>query len=103
MTHTDTSERLSPETALHARYGFMERPHIPRLLEKAKADGCSLDLDEVVFYVGHNRVLRAETGSTLPAWQQSLFTVMERNAAHVSDVLALPGDPVVEIGRQIRI
>ena len=89
--------------AIHARYGFMERAHIPRLLEKALIEGCTLDLDEVVFYVGHNRVLRAEKGSSLPAWQQGLFTVMERNAAHISDVLALPGDQVVEIGRQIRI
>jgi KUP system potassium uptake protein len=32
-----------------------------------------------------------------------LFTVMERNAAHVTDFFNLPGEQVVEIGRQISI
>jgi KUP system potassium uptake protein len=88
--------------ALEAGYGFMERPHIPKLLRQAHERGCTIDLSEVVFYIGHNRVLRDEH-SRLPAWQRALFTVMERNSAHVSDVLSLPSDQVVEIGRQIAI
>ncbi|MBV8392404.1 MAG: KUP/HAK/KT family potassium transporter, partial [Alphaproteobacteria bacterium] len=94
---------LAPDFwSLEARYGFMERPQIPELLEMAHAQGCTVDLSQVVYYVGHNRVLRAEH-SRLPRWQQVLFTLMERNAAHASDVFGLPGEQVVEIGRQIRI
>jgi KUP system potassium uptake protein len=88
--------------ALEASYGFMERLHIPALMKEAHERGCTIDVGKVVFYVGHNRVLRAKQ-SALPAWQQALFTVMERNAAHVSDVFSLPSDQVVEIGRQIAI
>jgi len=99
-----TVETLAPDFwSLEARYGFMERPHIPDLLKAAKEHGCQIDLDDVVFYIGHNRVLPAEHGSKLPAWQRGLFTLMERNAAHVSDVFSLPSDRVVEIGRQIAI
>src|ERR1700730_12123569 len=36
-----------------ARYGFMERPDIPHLLKQARAQGSSLDFDDVTFYVGH--------------------------------------------------
>ena len=39
----------------------------------------------------------------LPRWQETLFAIMERNAAHVTDYYNLPGEQVVEIGRQIAI
>jgi len=86
-----------------ARFGFMERPNIPALLKESAAQGCTIDLQDVTYYVGHNSVLRRDDHGGLPAWQHELFTAMERNAAHVSDVFSLPGDQVVEIGRQISI
>jgi len=48
-------------------------------------------------------VVRREDGIGLPAWQETLFSMMERNATHVSDFFSLPSDQVVEIGRQIAI
>jgi len=86
-----------------ARYGFMERPRIPALLAAAKAQGCTIDLDDVTYYVGHETVVGREDGKGLPAWQKIPFTLMERNAAHVGDFFSLPNDQVVEIGRQISI
>ena len=86
-----------------ARFGFMERPNIPELLREGAARGCTVDLHDVTYYVGHNSVLRRDDHRGLPAWQHELFTAMERNAAHVSDVFSLPSDQVVEIGRQISI
>jgi KUP system potassium uptake protein len=86
-----------------ARYGFMERPHIPQLLLASKAHGCTVNLSDVTYYVGHETVVRREDGIGLPAWQETLFAMMERNAAHVSDFFSLPSDQVVEIGRQISI
>jgi KUP system potassium uptake protein len=86
-----------------ALFGFMEHPNIPRLLQRSTELGCTIDLHDVTYYVGHNSVLRRSDQRNLPAWQQELFTAMERNAAHVSDVFSLPGDQVVEIGRQISI
>jgi KUP system potassium uptake protein len=86
-----------------ARFGFMERPHIPELLYASKALGCTIDLEDVTYYVGHETVVGREDGKGLPAWQERLFTVMERNAVHVSDFFSLPSDQVVEIGRQVAI
>lgn len=86
-----------------AQYGFMERPHIPELLLASKLLGCTANLDDVTYYVGHETVVRREDGNGLPAWQESLFAMMERNSVHVSDFFSLPGDQVVEIGRQISI
>jgi KUP system potassium uptake protein len=86
-----------------ARFGFMERPHIPELLTVSKSLGCTVDLDDVTYYVGHETVIGSEDGTGLPAWQEGIFAVMERNAIHVSDFFSLPTDQVVEIGRQVSI
>ena len=40
----------------------MERPHIPELLTASKALGCTIDLDDVTYYVGHETVVRREDG-----------------------------------------
>ncbi len=86
-----------------ARFGFMERPHIPELLTASKSLGCTADLGDVTYYVGHETVVGRDDGLGLPAWQERLFAVMERNAVHVSDFFSLPNDQVVEIGRQVSI
>jgi KUP system potassium uptake protein len=86
-----------------ARFGFMERPNIPELLLASKSLGCTVDLDDVTYYVGHETVIHREDGNGLPAWQERFFAVMERNAVHVSDFFSLPTDQVVEIGRQVAI
>ena len=99
-----TIEQVAPNFwRAEARFGFMERPHIPELLATGKSLGCTVDLDDVTYYVGHETVIGREDGKGLPAWQEGLFAVMERNAIHVSDFFSLPNDQVVEIGRQIAI
>jgi KUP system potassium uptake protein len=86
-----------------ALFGFMERPHIPELLATGKSLGCTVDLNDVTYYVGHETVVGRDDDLGLPAWQERFFAVMERNAVHVSDFFSLPSDQVVEIGRQVSI
>ena len=86
-----------------ARFGFMERPRIPDLLTTSKSLGCTVDVADITYYVGHETVVARDDGQGLPAWQERIFAVMERNAVHVSDFFSLPNDQVVEIGRQIAI
>lgn len=106
LRHSDRLEvkKLAPNFWRgEARYGFMETPDVPALLNVGKAKGCELDLEDVTYYVGHETVVPREDGAGLPRWQEALFGVMERNATHVSSFLRLPNDNVVEIGRQISI
>jgi KUP system potassium uptake protein len=86
-----------------AHYGFMERADIPALLRMTPALGCSLQLDDVTYYVGHESIVRREDGGGLPGWEESLYAALARNALHVSDFLHLPSNDVVEIGRQVAI
>jgi KUP system potassium uptake protein len=99
-----TIEQVAPNFwRTEALYGFMERPHIPELLAAGQSLGCTIDLDDVTYYVGRETVVGREDGLGLPAWQERIFAVMERNAVHVSDFFSLPSDQVVEIGRQVSI
>ena len=99
-----TIEEVAPNFwRAEARFGFMERPHIPELLTTSRSLGCTVDLNDVTYYVGHETVVGREDGKGLPAWQERFFAVMERNAVHVSDFFSLPSDQVVEIGRQVSI
>ena len=81
----------------------MERPDIPALLGQARDRGCTLDLDDVTYYVGHETIVRRADAKGLPAWEEKLYATMERNAVHVTDFFRLPGDSVVEIGRHVAI
>ena len=99
-----TVEEVAPNFwRAEARFGFMERPHIPELLAASKSLGCTVDLADVTYYVGHETVIGRDDGMGLPGWQERFFAVMERNAVHVSDFFSLPNDQVVEIGRQVAI
>jgi KUP system potassium uptake protein len=81
----------------------MEHPDIPVLLQSSSNVGCTIDLSDVTYYVGHETVVHREDGMALPHWQEVLFALMERNSAHVTDFFRLPSESVVEIGRQIAI
>jgi KUP system potassium uptake protein len=103
------AERLTfEEIAPHfwraaARYGFMERPDIPALLQQAHGLGCAIDLSDITYYVGHETVVPDEHDKALPRLAEALFAFMQRNSAHLTEYLRLPMDAVVEIGRQVSI
>lgn len=86
-----------------AGYGFMERPDIRELLTRAHANGVTIDLKEVTYYVGHETIIHSNDDKALPKVIEVAFAFMQRNALHFSDYLRLPPDAVVEIGRQIAI
>jgi KUP system potassium uptake protein len=86
-----------------ARYGFMERPDIPALLQHAHGLGCAIDLSDVTYYVGHETVVPDEHDKALPRVAEALFAFMQRNSAHLTEYFRLPMDAVVEIGRQVSI
>ena len=85
-----------------ARFGFMEKPDIPGAIKQACLLN-SLNLDDVVYYVGHGTIVPSEDARGLAKLQEALYIAMERNSVHVSDFFRLPNDNVVLIGRRIAI
>lgn len=86
-----------------ARYGFMQRPNVPRLMLAIQAKEPRIDLSDLVYYVGTETIVPRSDRKGLPRWQEAIFAALDRNAAHVTDFFQLPPDQVVEIGRQIAI
>jgi KUP system potassium uptake protein len=88
---------------LVARYGFMEKPDIPTLLRQATIQGCDLNLGDVVYYIGHETIMRRRNGTGMPLWQEKLYAILRRNSTQMDAYLLLPQDSVVEIGRLVEI
>jgi KUP system potassium uptake protein len=88
---------------LRASYGYMERPNVPELLERARGHGCTLPLDDITYYIGHETITHREDGTGLPTWQEEFFAFMLRNSAHMTRFFQIPTQSVVEIGRQVEI
>ena len=62
-----TIEQIAPNFwRASARYGFMEHPNIPILLQAASSRGCAIDLSDVTYYVGHEIVVHGEDGKRQP-------------------------------------
>ena len=85
------------------RYGFMEHPNVLAVLEDCKVKGAEIVLDDVTFYIGHEIIVSRPDRRGIPHWQEAIFAAMARNAVRITDVLQLPHDQVVEIGREVAI
>ncbi len=97
-------KELSPNVwRAEVQYGFMEHPDIPALLASRAKESFPLNLDDLTYYIGRDTIILSEQNKALPAWQKTIFTLMERNEAHVSYFFNLPSNQVVEIGRRFLI
>ncbi len=85
------------------RFGFVEVPSLADALAAAQAKGCPLDLDEAVYFAGHDDVVRGATEPLLPAWRRVLFSTLYRNAVRASDRFDLPADRFLAISRQVAL
>jgi KUP system potassium uptake protein len=99
-----TVRQIAPQVwRAEAHFGFMERPDIPALLQRAHAGGCGIDLSDLTYFVGHETVVAKEEAGGLPRWVEKVFAFLQRNSTHVTDYFRLPADTVVEIGREVAI
>jgi KUP system potassium uptake protein len=91
-----------------ARYGFMETPAVPQLLEslahRAPEAGPQIVVKpmETTFYLGRETLLPVGRAK-LASWRKRLFIVMARNAQTASSFFGLPPNRVVEMGAQIEL
>jgi KUP system potassium uptake protein len=89
-------------TRVLVRFGFMETPNIPKALALARKHGLTFDIMSTSFFLSR-RVVRPDTKSGMPVWQDRLFIILAKNADDASSYFGLPTDRVVEIGTQITV
>ena len=96
-----TVEEIAPRVwRARARYGFMERPDVPFLVQSAKDKGFPCDPSDVVYYVGHETIVAREDHKGLPRLVEAIFGFMYRNAAPISEYFRMPRTQLVEIGAE---
>lgn len=83
------------------RYGFMESPNIPKIIEIAFQ---KLDLyywgRDILYILGHETFVDHNRGSMAHS-EQNVFAFLSRNARNATDYFKLPPEQVIELGTQI--
>ena len=96
-----TIERFAPDLiGIVARYGYMERPNIPRLMHDLKAKGVDVDLEALTRLA---RAQRRRTRKPAWPWRKRLYALMARNAFPGDVDYRLPTELVLEVGVQVEI
>ncbi len=84
------------------RFGFMERPNVPKALAVARKHGWQFDIMSTSFFLSR-RSVRPDPRSGMPPWQDRLYIFLAHNADDASSYFQLPTDRVVEIGTQVTV
>ncbi|HUF61081.1 MAG TPA: potassium transporter Kup [Verrucomicrobiales bacterium] len=85
------------------RYGFMEEPDVPRLLELCADCGLQISAPQVTFFLGRETLVPARRGHGFARWRAHLFAFLSRIAQQPATFFRLPPGRVVELGIQIEI
>jgi KUP system potassium uptake protein len=84
------------------RFGFMERPNVPRALAIARKLGWQFDIMSTSFFLSR-RALKEAAHSAMPPWQDRLFIALARSSNDATDYFQIPTDRVVEVGTQVTV
>jgi len=84
------------------RYGFMESPDIPAVLDQCKHQGERFDMMETTFYLSRETIVPSMT-RRMTLLRARLFALMSKNATSASDFFQIPTNRVVELGTQLVI
>ncbi|HXG44924.1 MAG TPA: potassium transporter Kup [Gemmatimonadales bacterium] len=120
VPHVDEDERITCTDLgqkfwlVQARYGFMESPNIPEVMQRLQAWGIAVRPMDTTYYLGRETLILTDAkaegerrpgqvpGPKLSRWRKKLFVVMNRNAVSASSFFNLPPNRVVEMGAQIQ-
>jgi KUP system potassium uptake protein len=105
--HVPSAERLDCEDLGHGimrmrvHYGFSQPPNIPLALKLGEHIGIPVDIESVIYILGHEILVAYREIPGLPYWQERLFVLLARNSLHATDYYRLPDDRVLELGLQV--
>jgi KUP system potassium uptake protein len=108
VSHLRDDERLQFEELgeglyrITCRYGYMEEPDIPALLERvSKERGMTIPPMDTTYFLGRETLIVTARPSGMAMWREKLFASMTRNAESAARFFRLPPNRVVELGAQI--
>jgi KUP system potassium uptake protein len=105
--HLDDGERaewIDHGEGIHRltiRFGFMEDPDLPALLERLPGP-FQINPMSTSYFLGRETLIPTRRRG-MAIWREHLFVWMNRNASSASTFFALPPNQVIELGAQVRI
>jgi KUP system potassium uptake protein len=84
------------------RYGFMETPDVPRLLDRCARFGLQIHADRTSYFLGRETIL-ATGRAGLARWRKRLFIYLSRNARPANAFFRIPPNRVIELGAQVEL
>ena len=85
-----------------ARYGFMETPSVPKIIEHCRRKDLNIDIAATSFFLSR-RSLKTARNSEMPPWQERLFIWIAGRAEDATEYFRIPSDRVVEVGTQVMV
>lgn len=108
IPYVRTAERLKVQDLgkgfyrIIGRYGFMEDPNVPELLERAKAEGLEFKPLETTYFLGRETLIPSQKPG-MAKWRTRLFGFMSRNAHRATSYFRIPPNRVVELGAMVEL
>ncbi|TLN23799.1 potassium transporter Kup, partial [bacterium] len=88
---------------LVARFGFMETPNVPKVMEILAQKGVEINMMDTTFFLGRETLLTSGSSKKMAQWRKYLFAVLAKNAWNATTFFGIPPGRVVEIGSQVVI
>jgi KUP system potassium uptake protein len=86
--------------SIRVRYGFMEQPNMPKVLEDCRAHAIIFNMMDTSFFVGRVDIV-AGRHSRLSGFRRKVFDFMHRNALPATEFFRIPPGRVIELGGQV--
>lgn len=84
------------------RFGFMQKPHVPRFLRQCSAHGLEVDADKATFFMGREIIVPSKNPG-MARWREHLFALASRLAQQPATYFQIPLGRVIELGQQVEI
>jgi KUP system potassium uptake protein len=106
--NVDPAERVTIEPLgqefyrVTARYGFMQNPGVPDVLDRLEEKGLKLNLMSTTFFLSRETLIPSPKKG-MAMWRERLFALMSRNSLRPTDFFRIPPNRVIELGMQVRL
>ena len=87
------------------RYGFMEKPDVPKglIVAMARQQISPCELAQVTYYTGHETIIPTDRRTGMARWRKSVYALMHHNAQRPGAYFNIPSAQVMEIGLEFEI
>jgi KUP system potassium uptake protein len=84
------------------RYGFMQKPNVPRLLRVCSHEGLEVTAEKSTFFLGREIIIPSPKPG-MARWREHLFSLASKLAQQPASYFQIPIGRVIELGQQVEI